>query len=137
MPTKYGEGPGRATYYYYTGQTTLPDVVPDFSRGRKVVMLHGAGSNGHSWHNQVGHLGRSHSPLAIDLPAHGRSAGVDGLMTVQEYSDFVVAFLDALGIGSAGTRGSPTGGAHAAGTGLRLPQTGRAKPATGNAAPVL
>jgi len=100
MPTqtKYTDVKGYATYYYYNGATTLPDVVPDFSRGRKVVMLHGAGSNGHSWHNQVGHLGRAHSPLAIDLPAHGRSAGVDGLMTVQEYSDFVVALLDALGI---------------------------------------
>ena len=65
MPTKYVEVQGCATYYYYAGQTTLPDVVPDFSRGRKVVMLHGAGSNRHSWHNQVGHLGRS--------TAHSRS----------------------------------------------------------------
>ena len=78
MPTKYVEVQGCATYYYYVGQTTLPDVVPDLSRGRKIVMVHGAGSNGHSWHNQVDHLGRDHSPIAIDLPAHGRSLGRRG-----------------------------------------------------------
>jgi 3-oxoadipate enol-lactonase / 4-carboxymuconolactone decarboxylase len=122
MPTKYVEVQGCATYYYYAGQTTLPDVVPDFSRGRKVVMVHGAGSNGHSWHNQVGHLGRAHSPVAIDLPAHGRSSGVDGLMTVQEYSDFVVAFLDALGIGSAVIAGRSMGGAIAMDMALRYPK---------------
>jgi len=111
MPTKYVEVQGCATYYYYAGQTTLPDVTPDFSRGRKIIMVHGAGSNGHSWHNQVDHLGRAHSPIAIDLPAHGRSSGVEGLKTVQEYSDFVVAFLDALGIGSAVIAGRSMGGA--------------------------
>ena len=36
MPTKYVDVQGCATYYYYVGKTTLPDVVPDFSRGRKI-----------------------------------------------------------------------------------------------------
>jgi pimeloyl-ACP methyl ester carboxylesterase len=48
MPTKYIEVKGYATYYYYRGATTLPDVVPDFSRGRKILFIHGAGSNGHT-----------------------------------------------------------------------------------------
>jgi 3-oxoadipate enol-lactonase/4-carboxymuconolactone decarboxylase len=122
MPTKYVEVQGCATYYYYAGQTTLPDVVPDFSRGRKVVMVHGAGSNGHSWHNQVDHLGRAHSPIAVDLPAHGRSSGVEGLATIQEYSDFVVAFLDALGIRSAVIAGRSMGGAIAMDMALRYPK---------------
>ena len=34
MPTKYVDVSGYATHYYYLGRTTLPDVVPDFSRGR-------------------------------------------------------------------------------------------------------
>lgn len=122
MPTKYAEVQGCATYYYYAGDTTLPDVVPDFSRGRKIIMVHGAGSNGHTWHNQVVHLGRAHSPIAIDLPAHGRSSGVEGRKTVQDYSDFVVAFLDALGIGSAVIAGRSMGGAIAMDMALRYPQ---------------
>jgi 3-oxoadipate enol-lactonase/4-carboxymuconolactone decarboxylase len=122
MPTKYVEVQGCATYYYYAGQTTLPDVVPDLSRGRKIVMLHGAGSNGHSWHNQVDHLGRAHSPVAIDLPAHGRSSGVAGLQTVQQYTDFVVAFLDKLGIGSTVIAGRSMGGAIAMDMAMRYPK---------------
>ncbi|HVB81962.1 MAG TPA: alpha/beta fold hydrolase [Candidatus Binataceae bacterium] len=122
MPTKYVEVQGCATYYYHAGPTTLPDVVPDLSRGRKIIMVHGAGSNGHSWHNQVDHLGRTNSPIAIDLPAHGRSSGVEGLKTVQEYSDFVVAFLDALGIGAAVIAGRSMGGAVAMDMAMRYPK---------------
>ena len=121
MPTKYAEVQGCATYYYYTGATTLPDVAPDFSRGRTVIMVHGAGSNGHSWHNQVSHLGRAHSPMAIDLPAHGRSSGVEARKTVQEYSDFVVGFMDVLGLRSAVIAGRSMGGAVAMDMALRYP----------------
>ncbi|MGH7839853.1 MAG: alpha/beta fold hydrolase, partial [Candidatus Binataceae bacterium] len=79
MPTKYAEVRGSATYYYYAGRTTLPDVIPDFARGRALILVHGGGSNGHAWHRQSDHLGRAHTPIAPDLPGHGRSAGVEGL----------------------------------------------------------
>ena len=29
MPTKYVDVQGHATYFYYTGKTTIPDVIPD------------------------------------------------------------------------------------------------------------
>jgi pimeloyl-ACP methyl ester carboxylesterase len=121
MPTKYVEVKGYATYIHYAGATTLPDVVPDFSRGRKIVLLHGAGGNGHRWHRQVEALGAQHSPVALDLPGHGRSAGVEGLATVRDYSDFVAAFLDALGMKSAVIMGWSMGGAIAMDLALRHP----------------
>lgn len=122
MPTKYVEVRGCATYYHYAGQTTLPDVVPDLSRGRKIIMLHGAGSNGHTWHHQLDYLGRAHSPIAVDLPAHGRSSGVEGLNSVEEYSDFVAALMDALGVGSAVIAGRSMGGAIGMDMALRHPK---------------
>src|SRR5581483_6310621 len=79
MPTKYTDVKGHATYFHYHGATTLPDVIPNLSRGRKIVFVHGAGGNGHPWHNQIERLGAGHSPVAFDLPGHGRSAGVEGL----------------------------------------------------------
>jgi pimeloyl-ACP methyl ester carboxylesterase len=111
MPTKYTEVKGYATYYYYRGATTLPDIVPDFSRGRKILFIHGAGSNGHTWHRQGAALGKNHSAVALDLPGHGRSAGVEGLSTVHDYADFVAAFLDALEIKPAVILGHSMGGA--------------------------
>ncbi len=121
MPTKYTDVKRYATYYFYRGATTLPDVVPDFSRGRKIVFVHGAGSNGHTWHRQIDAFGGRHSPIALDLPGHGRSAGVEGLRTVQDYADFVAAFLDMLKIKAAVILGHSMGGAIAMDLALRHP----------------
>lgn len=121
MPTKYAEVRGYATYYYYVGPTTLPDVIPDHARGHTIILIHAAGSNGHAWHYQYDHLGRAHSPFAIDLPGHGRSSGVEGLASVQDYADFVAAFLDTLKIDSAVIIGRSMGGAVAMDLALRHP----------------
>jgi pimeloyl-ACP methyl ester carboxylesterase len=121
MPTKYADVNGYATYYYYVGKTTLPDVIPDFSRGRALLLLHGAGSNGHAWHYQYEHLGNRHSPIAPDLPGHGRSSGVEGLRTIEDYAAFTLAFLDALRLDSVVIAGHSMGGAIAMELALRHP----------------
>ncbi len=111
MPTKYIQVKGYATYFYYHGATTLPDVVPDFSRGRVMVLIHGAGGNAHFWHRQIAALGADQSPIALDLPGHGRSSGTDGLPTIEDYAEFVVAFMDALKLERAVIVGHSMGGA--------------------------
>jgi pimeloyl-ACP methyl ester carboxylesterase len=121
MPTKYVDVSGYATYYYYVGKTTLPGVVPDFSKGRALLLLHGAGSNGHAWHYQYEYLGNRHSPLAPDLPGHGRSSGVEGLRSLEDYAEFTLAFLDALRLDSAVIAGHSMGGAIAMELALRHP----------------
>jgi len=122
MPTKYADVRGHATYYYYVGKTTLPDVVPDFSRGRKLILIHAAGSNAHAWHYQYEALGAAHSPIAPDLPGHGRSSGVEALPSIQDYADFVIAFADALKIDSAVFVGRSMGGAVAMDLAMRYPK---------------
>jgi pimeloyl-ACP methyl ester carboxylesterase len=121
MPTKYADVRGYATYYYYVGKTTLPDVVPDFSRGRKLILLHAAGSNAHAWHYQYEALGAAHSPIAFDMPGHGRSSGVEGLRTIHDYADFAIGFADALKIESAVFVGRSMGGAIAMDIAVRYP----------------
>jgi pimeloyl-ACP methyl ester carboxylesterase len=122
MATKYADVRGYATYYYYVGQTTLPDVIPDFSRGRAILMLHGAGSNGHAWHYQYDHLGKRHSPIAVDLPGHGRSSGVEGLPSLADYANFTEAFLDALKLDAVVVAGHSMGGAIAMEMAARHPK---------------
>ncbi|MBV8138767.1 MAG: alpha/beta fold hydrolase [Deltaproteobacteria bacterium] len=121
MPTKYTDVKGHAIYYHYRGATTLPDVIPDFSRGRKIVFLHPEGGNGAPWHNQIDALGRKHSPVAFDFPGHGRSDGVEGLKSIGEYADFLAAFMDALQFQSAVIAGWSMGGAVAMEFALRYP----------------
>lgn len=121
MPTKYIHVKGHAVQIYYRGKTTLPDVVPDFSKGRRVMLVHGAGSNGHTLHRQVVALSEKHSPVALDLPGHGRSSGIEGLTTVGDYADFIAALLDALQIKSAVILGHSMGGAIAMDLAVRHP----------------
>ncbi|MGH7986652.1 MAG: alpha/beta fold hydrolase [Candidatus Binataceae bacterium] len=134
MPTKYVEVQGYATYYYYEGGTTLPDVAPDFSRGRKLIFVHAAGSNGHEWHYQLEALAANHSPIALDLPGHGRTSGVEGLRTLHDYTGFVAAFMDSLGIEAAVIAGRSMGGAVAMDFALRYPKRAHALIAMATAA---
>ena len=121
MPTKYTDVKGHATYYFYHGATCLPDVVPDFSRGRAIILIHGAGSNAHSWHRQVEALGKNNSPIALDLPGHGRSAGVEGLATVQRLRGFRRRVPGRAELESAVIMGHSMGGAIAMEIALRHP----------------
>ncbi len=126
MPTKYVDVRGVATYFYYVGKTTLPDVSPDFARGAALLMLHAAGSNGHSWHYQYDALGQAHSPIAPDLPGHGRSGGVEALGSIRQYADFTVALMDALKLERAVIAGRSMGGAVAMDMAIRYPHRVRA-----------
>jgi pimeloyl-ACP methyl ester carboxylesterase len=121
MPTKYTDVEGHAIYCHYRGATTLPEVIPDFSRGRKIVFVHGEGGNGASWHHQIDALAGKHSPVAFDFPGHGRSAGVEGLMSIREYADFLAHFMDALKFQSAVIAGWSMGGAVAMEFALHYP----------------
>ncbi len=98
MPAKYVTIHDHAIHYLHSGPTTLPDVPPPLDRGRLLVLIHAAGGNAHTWRRQLDGLAARHSTLAMDLPGHGRSTGLDGLPTVEAYADFVAAFAAALGL---------------------------------------
>ena len=121
MPTKYVEVDGYAVHYFHTGQTTLPDVVPDVSKGKLLLYLHGAGSNGHFAHKMLDILSTRHSPLSFDFPGHGRSSGTESLKSVTAYSDCAYAFWKKLGVRPAVLIGHSMGGAIALDLALRHP----------------
>ncbi len=122
MPTKYVDVNGVAVHYFHTGRTTLPDVVPDFSRGKLILYIHGAGGNGHYGHKLLDLLSEHHSPLALDFPGHGRSGGTESLKSIPAYSDFLHAFAQKLGLRPAVLLGHSMGGAIAMDCALRYPQ---------------
>jgi pimeloyl-ACP methyl ester carboxylesterase len=63
-----------------------------------VVLIHGAGQDHSIFRLHTRRLAHGGvSPLAVDLPGHGRSAG-SGLGSVAEYAAWVVDLLDALGV---------------------------------------
>jgi pimeloyl-ACP methyl ester carboxylesterase len=121
MPTKYVDVNGYAVNYFHTGRTTLPPVVPDVSKGKFFLYLHGAGSNGHFGHKMLDLLSAQHSPFSLDYPGHGRSSGTESLKSVPAYSDFAYAFWQKLGVRPAVLIGHSMGGAIAMDLALRHP----------------
>lgn len=111
MPHKYARVEGVATFVHHVGRTTLPEVVPDLGRGETILCLHGSGGNGAVFAELLAALAVEHSPLAIDLPGHGRSGGLDSLGSIEAMAGFVGAFLDKWGIARAVLLGHSMGGA--------------------------
>jgi pimeloyl-ACP methyl ester carboxylesterase len=126
MPTKYVTVNGTAIHYFHAGPTTLPDVVPDVRRGEVLLFIHGAGSNGNTWHRQLAAFADRHSPLAFDFPGHGRSGGTESLKTIAAYRDCLAAFMERLRLRPAVLIGRSMGGAVAMDLALAHPEQVRA-----------
>jgi 3-oxoadipate enol-lactonase len=111
MPTKYVYVNGTAVHYIHAGRTTLPGVVPDLGRGELLLFVHGAGSNGNTWHQQLPAFADQHSPLAFDFPGHGRSGGTEGLQSITAYRHFLATLIDQLCLRPSVLVGHAMGGA--------------------------
>jgi len=126
MFSKYVDIDGVAINYFHTGRSTLPDVTPSLDQGELLVFLHGAGSNGHTWHNQLTHFAARHSAVAADWPGHGRSGSTEGLPDVDAHVRFTAAFADALALRPCVLVGRALGGAVALAFALAHPARVRA-----------
>ena len=111
MHTKYVDIDGTAVHYLHTGPTTLPDVPPALDRGALFVLLHAAGSNAGMWRRQLDGLAAEHSVVALDLPGHGRSSGIDGPASIEDGATVVLRVLDALRLRPCVLVGRSMGGA--------------------------
>jgi len=108
---KYVTIDGTPIHYLHSGPSTLPGVPPALDRGHLFLLVHAAGSNAGMWRRQLEGLGAEHSVVALDLPGHGRSCGVDGLASVEEYATLVARFVGALGLRRCVLVGRSMGGA--------------------------
>lgn len=109
MPYATLEG-GERIFYAHRNNTAPVDVV----------FVHGAGGTHRIWGHQVRDLAGANA-YALDLPAHGRSAG-DGQDTIAAYTDDVVSFLDALDLERVILVGHSMGGAIAQWVALHAPE---------------
>ena len=111
MFSKYVSVEGLALNFFHSGRSTLPGVTPALDRGELLLLLHGAGSNAHTWHRQVAFFDAAHSAVALDFPAHGRSAGIDGPTDLAAYTRCVTAFAETLALRPCVLVGRALGGA--------------------------
>jgi len=121
VPHKYFSIDGTATYLHHWGATTLPEVTPPCEKGARLLCLHGSGGNGGQFGALGDRLARSHSPLAFDLPGHGRSGGLDSLGSVERMAEFSAELVSRLGLADLVLLGHSLGGAVALELALRQP----------------
>jgi pimeloyl-ACP methyl ester carboxylesterase len=131
---KYQTVGGLATLVHHRGVTTLPGHPPDRSLGATVLCLHDAGGNGNGFADLMDALASTQSPLAFDLPGHGRSGGLDALGSIGEMAAHAAELLDGYGIDRVAVVGEGMGAAVALELALARPQTVSALVLVGDAA---
>ena len=75
-------------------------AVEQHGDGDAVVMVHGLGGTGNSWHAQVGPLARFFRVVRLDLEGSGRSPAT-GALSIASFAADASALMDALDIASA------------------------------------
>ena len=93
MPQKYLTLGGTATLVHHRGPTTLPESPPSTDRGKTVICLHEAGTNGAQFGDLMDQLAEHHSPLSYDQPGHGRSGGLDALASVPAMAEQLLGLI--------------------------------------------
>lgn len=75
-----------------------------------LLVIHGLFGSGRNWGAIAKRLAHSYTVYALDMPNHGRSPWVDGVMTYPFMAEQVAAFMDAQGLRSATILGHSMGG---------------------------
>ena len=110
------------------------DIDPELPT---VVFVHGAGQDHTIWVLPMRYFVRhGRNVLAVNLPAHGRSAGPP-LQSIEDMADWIIAVLDAAGIEQAAVVGHSMGSLVALETAARHPHRVRAIAFVGIAVPML
>lgn len=63
-----------------------------------IVLLHGWGSNITLFASMIAHLSSSYRVVALDMPGFGGSSEPSYAMNVDDYTDFVIEFIEKLGL---------------------------------------
>jgi pimeloyl-ACP methyl ester carboxylesterase len=134
VPQKYVRVDDLAVFVHHTGPTTLPHVLPDTRKGHAILAIHGAAGNGNTYRALLEKLAAAHSPFAFDLPAHGRSGGLDSLPSIARMAEFTRALAERLGLHVPVLLGHSMGGMVALEYALRWPAEVRALVLVGSAA---
>ncbi|MYZ47654.1 alpha/beta fold hydrolase [Propylenella binzhouense] len=78
--------------------------------GKPIILLHSNGNSAYEYDHLIERLAGKHRAIAWDQPGHGDSDRIVRHYSVEDYSDAVVAFMDALGIDKANVLGASIGG---------------------------
>jgi pimeloyl-ACP methyl ester carboxylesterase len=79
-------------------------------KGSTVILLHGVGCSVEFWERNIAALAREHRVFAVDIVGFGRTDKPEVVYTFQLMADFVLDFMNAMGIDKASLVGNSMGG---------------------------
>ena len=82
----------------------------ELGSGPPLVLLHGLGDSHRIWRRVAPRLAEHFRVLLLDLPGHGLSDRPDAPYTLDWYATMVLAWLDAIGVGTTALVGHSYGG---------------------------
>lgn len=108
---------GRYVYVPYEGYEYRV-FYEEAGQGIPLVCLHTAGTDSREWRHQLNdpEINQNFRVIAFDMPRHGKSIPPKGFerdeyrLTAKFYSEFIMAFCDALGLENPVVMGSSMGG---------------------------
>ena len=100
MAAKYFTIGSLATMVHHRGPATLPGEPPAAGGGPTVLCVHDVAGNGHVFTGVLDALADGNRPIAFDLPAHGRSGGLDSLGAIDAMAAHLKELADRLGVTS-------------------------------------
>ena len=112
------ELPGESRYVR-VGNIDTHQVVA--GEGPPLLLLHGLGASVITWRDNIGPLSRAFRVYALDLPGHGDSDKPDIDYSADTVVQFLLGFVESLGIERPRMIGNSIGGALALITALRYP----------------
>lgn len=69
-----------------------------FGRGEPVLFIHGLGSSGRDWHNQVEFFSKHYQVITVDLRGHGQSSKRAGPYSMLLFAADMVDLITSLGV---------------------------------------
>lgn len=87
--------------------------------GNPLILLHSNGCSAYEYEPVLAPLAERHAVHAWDMPGHGDSDPIGRHFSIEDYSDAVIAFMDALGLQRASVLGSSVGGTICVDLGVR------------------
>ena len=88
---------------------------------KAIIFIHGFSSSLYTWRSCLGPIAKHYRVVALDLKGFGFSGKPETEYTIDRYADFVVHFMDAVGLKSATLCGNSMGGNIAWRTALKYP----------------
>ncbi|MCB0857001.1 MAG: alpha/beta fold hydrolase [Solirubrobacterales bacterium] len=79
------------------GRTPVSYV--DQGEGPPILLVHGLGGSWRNWLENIPALSDDHRVVALDLPGFGLSPMPEGEISMPAFGDFLLSFVDAVGLG--------------------------------------